>query len=83
MIYSPIIHVLLTALSGELSTLMCTPNHLMRDLSYALLGGDSGQPNGGSETEVQDAAGGEQTASAPSGESRKVNHHFLTDFLFF
>ncbi len=83
MIYSPIIHVVLTALSGELSTLMCTPNHLMRDFSYAVLGGNSGQPNGASETEEQDAARGEQTVSAPSGESRKVDHHFLTDFLFF
>ena len=41
------------------------------------LGGDSGQPNGSSETEEQGAAGGEQTASAASGEFGKVGHQFF------
>lgn len=47
------------------------------DLSYVVLGGDPGQPNGTSKTEEQGATGGEQTASAASGEFRKVTHPFF------
>lgn len=45
---------------------------------YFMLGGDPGQPTGASKTEEQGAAGGEQTASAASGEFGKVGHHCLS-----
>ncbi len=55
---------------------MNIPNHLTGDLFCVVTGGDSGQPDGASKTEEQDAAGGEQTASAASGEFGTVDHHF-------
>lgn len=47
---------------------------MIKDSSCVVLGGDPGQPSRTSEAEEQGAAGGEQTASAASGEFGKVSH---------
>lgn len=60
------------------NTYGCSPSQLISVWSHVVLGGDTGQPNGASTTEEQSAAGGEQTASATSGEFGKVSRLFST-----
>lgn len=69
--------VSLIALSRKSSISLHSPSHLIREFSFVALGGDPGQPDGASQAEEQDAARGEETASAASGETGKVAHLFF------
>lgn len=70
--------VSLIDLSRKPNASIHSPSHLIKDLSFVVLGGDPGQPNGASKTEEHGAARGEQTASAAGGEVGKVAYLFFS-----